>query len=154
MTTGGIALAALLTLTALVAIVWRSRQGAVRAPLRSATAVDWPARLDALGLRRGVRATFVQLSAEVCAPCRATARVLGTIAVAEPGVVHAELDVDRHPDLVRAAGVLRTPTVLVLDPAGVEVARSSGAMTAAQARAALAVVGQDARQTVDEGRSA
>jgi thiol-disulfide isomerase/thioredoxin len=153
MTTGGITLAALLVVTALVAVVWRSRQGVVRAP-RPSGALDWPAQLHALGLRPGERATFVQLSAEVCAPCRATARVLRALVSGEPGVVHAELDVDRHLDLVRAAGVLRTPTVLVLDGAGAEVARSSGAMTPAQARAALAVVGQDAGQTVDEGRSA
>ena len=46
---------------------------------------------------------------------------------------------DDHLDLVLAFGILRTPTVLVLDAAGRETARASGAMSREQADAALAV---------------
>ena len=129
----GLLVAATVTLGAL----WRSRQGRVRqAPARPGPTVDWAAR----GVALGPRATFVQLSAEVCAPCRATARVLRGLAEREPGVAHHELDVDDHLDLVRALRVLTTPTVLVLDATGTPVARSSGAMTPAQARRALDTV--------------
>lgn len=143
-----VALVALLAVTAFIGVLWSARQGRVR----MATPVGAPGAggdaagqsLAALWVDRGVslgeRATFLQLSAEVCAPCRATARVLGAIASAEDGVTHHELDVDEHLDLARQLRVLTTPTVLLLDPDGVEVARASGTMTPAQARQALAML--------------
>jgi thiol-disulfide isomerase/thioredoxin len=149
-----VTLAGVVLLTVLVGLLWRSRQGTVRAPRPAAAAVDWLARLHDAGVEPGPRGTFVQLSAEVCGPCRATARLLAAVAGAEPGVVHAELDVEAHPDLVRAARVLRTPTVVVLDDGGREVARSSGAMKPAQAQAALAALGTRATQDPTRGRTA
>ncbi|WP_402468373.1 thioredoxin family protein [Isoptericola aurantiacus] len=138
------ALAALVVLTAVVGLVWRARQGRVRVhdggarPGAAGTVTGgWAADVVALGAAPGARATFLQFSAEVCAPCRATARTLGALAADEDDVAHVEVDVAEHLDLVRRAGVLRTPTVLVLDGAGSEIARASGAMTPVQARAAL-----------------
>lgn len=152
-----VALVGLVLVTVLVGLVWRSREGSVRAPSPTA-AVDWLARLRESGVEPGSRGTFVQLSAEVCAACRATARVLAATADAAPGVVHAELDVEAHPGLVRAAKVLRTPTVVMIDGSGTEVARSSGAMNPAQAQAALAALGtgatQDPTQDPTRGRTA
>ncbi|MFD6178143.1 MULTISPECIES: thioredoxin family protein [unclassified Isoptericola] len=134
MTTQFVVLVALVLLTVVLGTLWRARQGRVRtAPARADLAVDWAAR----GVVLGERATFVQLSAQVCAPCRATARVLRDVAAREPGVVHHELDVEEHLDLVRELGVLKTPTVLVLDATGAQAARSSGGMNPAQAGRAL-----------------
>lgn len=93
-----------------------------------------------LGSPLGTRATFLQLSSEVCAPCRATARVLGALAPTLDGVEHVEVDAGQRLDLARRLSVVRTPTVLVLDPAGRVVSRADGAMTPAQARAALALL--------------
>ncbi|MFC7878812.1 thioredoxin family protein [Isoptericola sp. NPDC057391] len=128
-------LAVLVLATVVLGVAWRSRQGRVRTTsARRGPVVDWAAR----GVRLGERATFVQLSAEVCAPCRATARVLRDLAEREAGVAHHELDVEDHLDLVRELGALTTPTVLVLDATGAQAARSSGGMSPAQARQALA----------------
>lgn len=90
-----------------------------------------------LGTPLGPVATLLQISSAVCAPCRATRRVLGEVADRTPGVRHVELDAERHLDLVRRLDVLRTPTVLVLDDAGRVVARSSGVPTPAQVAQAL-----------------
>lgn len=134
----------LLVLLGLVSAAWwvRSRRsGTVQAPRASAPPAPVQpllAVLSARGVALGDRATFVQLSSEVCTPCRRTAAVLSDIAAVEPGVTHVELDAAEHMELVRHLGVLRTPTVLLLDPAGHETGRSSGAMSPAQARAALA----------------
>jgi thiol-disulfide isomerase/thioredoxin len=87
--------------------------------------------------RRGERATLVQFSSAFCAPCRATRRVLTDVAAAVPGVVHVEVDAEEHLALVRALGVLRTPTTLVLDADGREVTRATGAPRPAQVLAAL-----------------
>ena len=95
-----------------------------------------------LGVEPGDRATFVQLSSEVCAPCRRTAAVLSAIAADHPGIVHVELDVERHLELVRRFHVLRTPTVLVLGPDGTVCGRMSGAVSHHHAIASLESLGQ------------
>ena len=90
-----------------------------------------------LGLELGERATFVQFSTAFCAPCRATRRILSDVAELVPGVVHHEIDAEHHLDVVRQLGILRTPTTLVLDARGSEVARASGAPSKEQVLAQL-----------------
>jgi len=151
--TAALVLVGTLLVTVVLGMWWRRRQGVVRTRGRAHPArrtegatratteevvVDWAAHGVALGSRR----TFVQLSAELCAACRSTARVLADVAAEHDDVTHREMDVDDHLDLVRAFAVLRTPTVLVLDARGREVARASGGMTRTQALAAL-VAGND-----------
>ena len=94
---------------------------------------------DALGpdVVLGERATLLQFSSAFCAPCRAARRTLADAAALVPGVVHVEVDAESHLELVRKVGILRTPTTLVLDPRGVEVARASGAPTRDQVLAQL-----------------
>jgi thiol-disulfide isomerase/thioredoxin len=86
----------------------------------------------------GERATLLQFSSAFCAPCRATRRVLGEVSELVPGVTHVELDAEQHLEAVRALRVLRTPTTLVLDPAGHEVSRAAGLPKRDQVLAALA----------------
>ncbi|MDQ0814834.1 thiol-disulfide isomerase/thioredoxin [Streptomyces sp. B3I7] len=81
---------------------------------------------EELGRELGERATLVQFSSAFCAPCRATRRVLDEVAGMVPGVVHVEMDAEKHLDLVRALKVESTPTVLVLDVAGRVVRRAAG----------------------------
>lgn len=98
----------------------------------------WDAVADALGESElGARATLVQFSSAFCAPCRATRRILGEVAEIVPGVVHIEIDAEHHLDLVRRLDILRTPTTLVLDGAGNEVARASGAPRKEQVLSAI-----------------
>jgi thiol-disulfide isomerase/thioredoxin len=98
----------------------------------------WTALGDARGTAGlGTRATLVQFSSAFCAPCRTTRHILGEVAGSVPGVVHLELDAEQHLDVVRRLGVMRTPTTLVLDAGGREVARASGAPRRDQVLAAL-----------------
>jgi len=85
----------------------------------------------------GERATLLQFSSAFCAPCRATRRTLSDVADLVPGVAHVEVDAEHHLDLVRSLGILRTPTTLVLDSAGREVTRATGAPRKEQVLAAL-----------------
>ncbi|GAA2588804.1 thioredoxin family protein [Streptomyces lienomycini] len=96
-------------------------------------------RLDAAGLgaELGARATLVQFSSAFCAPCRATRRVLDEVAGMVPGVVHVEIDAEARLELVRALGVLKTPTVFVLDAGGRVVRRAVGQPRKADVIAAL-----------------
>lgn len=85
----------------------------------------------------GERATLVQFSSAFCAPCRAARRTLADAAALVPGVVHVEVDAESHLELVRALGILRTPTTIIVDPRGAELARASGAPTRDQVLAQL-----------------
>ncbi|AZM63679.1 MULTISPECIES: TlpA family protein disulfide reductase [unclassified Streptomyces] len=97
-----------------------------------------PAELRAeVGDRLGERATLVQFSSAFCAPCRATRRVLDEVAGLVPGVAHVEIDAEASLDLVRRLGIVRTPTVLVLDAAGRVVRRATGQPRKADVIAAL-----------------
>ncbi|WP_333772651.1 TlpA family protein disulfide reductase [Streptomyces sp. IBSBF 3136] len=90
-----------------------------------------------LGGELGERATLVQFSSAFCAPCRATRRVLGEVAAMVPGVAHVEIDAEARLDLVRELGILKTPTVLILDADGGVVRRAAGQPRKADVIAAL-----------------
>jgi thiol-disulfide isomerase/thioredoxin len=121
--------------------LWHRRtDGALRVPTSEAPAsapdrVE-PALLAGLGVEPAP-ATLLQFSSAFCAPCRATRRVLGEVAALVPGVRHVEVDAESHLAAVRALGVWRTPTTLVLDADGRVVRRAGGVPSKAQVVAAL-----------------
>lgn len=107
-------------------------------PRAVSTPVAWDAVRTAVPQAQlGERATLLQFSSAFCAPCRATRRTLSEVAELVPGVTHLEVDAEHHLELVRALGVLRTPTTLVLDATGHEVTRAAGAPRKEQVIAAL-----------------
>jgi len=114
-------------------LVRRRRDGALRS---TGTGGDMIEAAD-LGRPLGERATLLQFSSAFCAPCRATKRVLGEVAEMVEGVAHVEIDAEHNLDLVRRLGVMRTPTVFVLDSAGKIVQRAAGQPRKADVIAAL-----------------
>ncbi|MDX6245516.1 MAG: hypothetical protein QOE76_3239 [Frankiales bacterium] len=70
--------------------------------------------------------TFVQFSSAFCQPCRATRAILSDVAGTVAGVRHLEVDAEAQLEAVRALGILRTPTTLVLDRDGFVVQRATG----------------------------
>lgn len=138
MTAALVAAVGLLAVATALGTWWRARNGVL-----VATQPDEPRTqltTAQVGAPLGSRLTWVQMSSEYCAPCRRTARVLAALAADEPGTAHLELAVEEHADLARQLHVLRTPTVVVLDPEGHIVGRLSGAVTPAQARGTLAMI--------------
>lgn len=93
-----------------------------------------------LGTELGSAATLVQFSTAFCQPCRATRRILDEVSTMVEGVVHVEIDAESHLDLVREHDIRRTPTVLVLDRAGVVRRRAAGLPRKADVIAALGEV--------------
>ena len=63
----------------------------------------------------------------MCAPCRATHRVLSEVVASTEGVRHIDLNAETRLDLVEEFGITRTPTVLLLDADGVVRNRIVGA---------------------------
>ncbi|WP_051859076.1 thioredoxin family protein [Streptomyces xanthophaeus] len=107
----------------------------VRVPGRG----DGRIRLGAaeLGAEPGERASLVQFSSAFCQPCRATRRILAEVAAMVEGVAHIEIDAEESLGLVRALGIEKTPTVLVLDAEGGIVRRAAGMPRKADVIAAL-----------------
>ena len=138
--------------TTCLGLVWRQRNGRMRDVAgggvargvgsaggdRGDGAID-PAVLASLGVTPAAApVTLVQFSSAFCQPCRATRRVLDQVTEMLPEVCHVEVDAESHLDAVRALGVLRTPTVLVLDRRGRVVRRASGQPRRADVIAAVA----------------
>jgi thiol-disulfide isomerase/thioredoxin len=129
-------LVGLVAVATALGLVWRTTNGRVRTTNGAVNfaAVDLP-EVPLTG-----RATLLQFSTQVCAPCVPTRRILGEIASQTDGVAHVDLDLTHRPDLAARFNVLQTPTTLILDGAGVIRARIGGAPRLADVRAALDAV--------------
>ncbi|MET9880407.1 TlpA family protein disulfide reductase [Actinacidiphila glaucinigra] len=132
--TGLVVCVAVLAAAGILGMLHKRRDGRVR--VRDKDAAQ---QLTAgeIGAELGERATLLQFSTTFCAPCRATRRTLGEVAGMVDGVRHVEIDAEAHLDLVRRLGIVRTPTVLVLDARGTVVRRASGQPRKADVIAAL-----------------
>ena len=109
----------LVGLATLIGFVWKSQQGRVR---RTSSSIELPD-----GVSLGDRATLLQFSTEVCAPCRATHTILDSLARDTADVTHVDVDLTHRPELAARFGILQTPTTLILDRDGVIRARIGGA---------------------------
>jgi thiol-disulfide isomerase/thioredoxin len=129
---GAVVLVAVLLGSAVVGLVWRSRSGRMRPVPATGRRVGAEqsaeqAVLAGLGVDPAAApVTLVQFSSAFCQPCRATRRVLGEVVRLLPEVRHVDVDAESHLDAVRALGILRTPTVLVVDRQGRVVTRATG----------------------------
>jgi thiol-disulfide isomerase/thioredoxin len=132
---GIVALLAAIALTVAVAWAFKIRNGRFAdRPADETAQVLTPADL---GTELGERATLVQFSSAFCSPCRATRVLLTDIATKVDGVVTVDIDAEEHLEMVRRFGIMRTPTVLVLDADGVVSTRASGLPRREQVLAAL-----------------
>jgi thiol-disulfide isomerase/thioredoxin len=113
---------------------YRHRDGQVKARSASVNRLRIePTEIGSLG----ERATLLQFSSAFCTPCRATRVILAEVAAQSPGVRHIDVDAEHQLELVRKVGILSTPTTLILDSKGYEVARAVGAPRKAQVVASL-----------------
>lgn len=135
--TGLLLLAAALVATVAVALLLRWKNGRFAAPPARVEAAGERLTAEQIGTPLGERATFVQFSSAFCSPCRATRALLTDVASSSPGVVTVDIDAESHLQLVRDLGVMRTPTVLVLDADGAVTTRASGLPRRDQVLAAL-----------------
>ncbi|GLZ46066.1 hypothetical protein Acsp06_22510 [Actinomycetospora sp. NBRC 106375] len=142
-----VALVVVLVAGLALALLRLRRRRAARLPMPSPAPVDDP---GPEGTRRDLRAVsphpsspvsgvlphdlaappgglaLLQLSSQFSADCRASRAVLTDVASEHPGVTVREVDVAMRPELVRLLRIDRTPTTLVVDPRGVELARTVG----------------------------
>jgi thioredoxin 1 len=84
------------------------------------------------------RATVLFFSSAFCDPCATARDTLDQVATLVPRVDYAELDVARYPDEAERAGILSTPTIVIVAANGDEVFRAHGAPTVNQMLVALA----------------
>ena len=138
-TSGLIALAAVLLVATVMGVALRRRAGRFRPGSPGGAAMTPNAALTEadLGSSLGRQATLVQFSTAFCAPCRPTRQVLAQVAGMVDGVTHVEIDAASRLDLVQRLRINSTPTVLVLDPDGAIVTRAAGLPRKADVIAAL-----------------
>ena len=129
----------LVAATALGLLLTR-RSGRFRASNRRLDAVRIDPVLAGLGVQPGTPVTLLQFSTAFCGPCRATRVVCADVAARIPGVRHLDVDAESHLEAVRTLDVWRTPTVLIVDAAGVIRRRATGAPSRSQLLAAVAEV--------------
>lgn len=124
--TVALVLVGLVLAATLLGVLHRATQGRARTV---STRRNGDARIvDIAGVALGGRATLLQFSTEVCAPCKSTARVLDELAARTEAVTHVDLDVTHRPELASRYRVLQTPTTLILDADGAVRARIGGAV--------------------------
>ncbi len=91
-----------------------------------------------LGAELGARATLVQFSSAFCSPCRATRTLLRDVTARIDDVAYVDVDAESHLGLVRRLGIIKTPTVVILDRTGAVVRQASGVPSRHQINAVLA----------------
>lgn len=115
-------LAVVLLIAALLGLGLRVNQGLIkRAKKHPNFSVDFNkfGNLGSLG-------TLIQFSTEYCSNCPASKTILREISVTNPAIKFIEIDAQENFELAKKLSVLATPTVLILDEAGDEIARFSG----------------------------
>lgn len=124
--------AALAALVVVAGRVGRARDGHL------ATTTDrlGPAELARLGVADPARTGVVGvlMTSATCSTCDAAKGVLADVARERPRFSWRAVDVADHLDIVRALGVLRAPTLLLVAPDGRIVARTSGVPRADELR--------------------
>jgi thiol-disulfide isomerase/thioredoxin len=119
-----VVLLGLVGLATLLGLVWRAQDGRVR---RLAGGRVISTRELPKSTRFGRRATLLQFSTDVCAPCRTTHGVLEKVASEIDDVLHIDLNLTHRPDLASRFKIMQTPTTFILDSRGVVRARIGGA---------------------------
>lgn len=108
--TGLLIVGLVLAVAAAFGLYRRATDGKVRAVAATETLPEVPGVEDDGGT------VIVQFSSEFCAPCRGVRRVIGEVVADRDELRHVEIDVAEHPEAAARFDVLRTPTVIVLDP--------------------------------------
>ncbi len=125
----------LVAVATLVGFFWRARTGRVREIANSGTAIDVSdLSADAVA---GRGATLLQFSTEICAPCKTTRTLLGSLADELPQVTHVDVDITTRPDIASRYNLLQSPTTFILDSRGIVRARIGGAPRQAEVRSEL-----------------
>lgn len=137
--TGLVVLLAAVAATLVIAVLMRWKNGRFAQVSTAEVPLDGRERLttEQIGAPLGERATLLQFSSAFCSPCRATRVILADVAAKVPGVVAIDIDAEENLQLVRDLDIMRTPTVLVLDAAGVVTTRASGLPRREQVLSAL-----------------
>ena len=134
MTTQLLPLVVVVVLIAVVSLLYRRADGAIR----RIDATFGPDELRALGLPRR-RPALLLFTAPGCPPCVTARRVLDEVGPRHEVDVVVALVTD-HPEIAAAQHVYRAPTVFLVDARGHAVSRISGVPRAAQLEHALTSV--------------
>ena len=139
---------AILALTSLFGLYWRSQQGKLKTPAvegnrisneeiskiirhKSSFMVNSDL-LDQHQMQLGKNVTLLQFSSAFCSPCKATAVVISQIVQGMDDVVYIQVASEENLKLVEKFDIKTTPTVIFFNRDGIEVGRAVGIPTKEQ----------------------
>lgn len=139
---------AILALTTLFGLYWRSQQGKLKTPAvegnrisneeiskiirhKSSFMVNSDL-LDQHQMQLGKNVTLLQFSSAFCSPCKATAVVISQIVQGMDDVVYIQVASEENLKLVEKFAIKSTPTVIFFNRDGIEVGRAVGIPTKEQ----------------------
>ncbi|THG32298.1 TlpA family protein disulfide reductase [Naasia lichenicola] len=143
-------LGGLIAISAAVGLLLKAASGRVRVGAADSRPLVHPDQLG-VGIAFGSSATLVQFSTAFCAQCPATRRLLAELA-GNDGVRHVEVDVTDDLALADRFAIRQTPTTLLLDGDGRQVARIGGPPRRAELEAQLALLAAAATATATPTR--
>ena len=139
---------AILALTTVFGLYWRSQQGKLKTPAvegnrisneeiskiirhKSSFMVNSDL-LDEHQMQLGKNVTLLQFSSAFCSPCKATAVVISQIVQGMDDVVYIQVASEENLKLVEKFDIKSTPTVIFFNRDGIEVGRAVGIPTKEQ----------------------
>ncbi|MFM8447680.1 MAG: thioredoxin family protein [Candidatus Nanopelagicaceae bacterium] len=142
----------ILAVASLFGFYWRSQQGKLKAPPKSANKALNSVSNEELNkivrakssfivnsdlndqhqLQLGKSVTLLQFSTAFCSPCKATAQIISHLVEGMDDVVYIQVASEENLKLVEKFDVKTTPTVIFFNREGIEVGRAVGIPTKEQ----------------------
>jgi len=111
----------LISLTSVIGLTLRAKRGVIKKGSRLKISEG------EFGGKYGSRLTILQFSTTFCSECRTAKAIVKDIVKDSKDITYIEVDAESNLDLVRRVDIRSTPTTILLDSKGFEIARAKGA---------------------------
>jgi thioredoxin-related protein len=111
----------LISLTSVIGLTLRAKRGVIKKGSRLKISEG------EFGGKYGSRLTILQFSTTLCSECRTAKAIVKDIVKDSKDITYIEVDAESNLDLVRRVDIRSTPTTILLDSKGFEIARAKGA---------------------------
>jgi len=111
----------LISLTSVIGLTLRAKRGVIKKGSRLKISEG------EFGGKYGSRLTILQFSTTFCSECRTAKAIVKDIVKDSEDITYIEVDAESNLDLVRRVDIRSTPTTILLDSKGFEIARAKGA---------------------------
>ena len=111
----------LISLSSVIGLTLRAKKGVIKKGSRLKISAG------EFGGKYGRRLTILQFSTTFCSECRTAKAIVKDVVKDSKDINYVEVDAESNLDLVRRVDIRSTPTTIILDSKGFEIARAKGA---------------------------